>query len=71
MSTQCIMHAGFVFSAHAHNNYELVKVVNSASGICFRLLAIHRLECKALPNQNVRYIYLVRSGTERVSGFIG
>ena len=32
--TQCIMHAGLLLSAHAHNGYyELVKVVNNASGI--------------------------------------
>ena len=31
---QCIMHAGLVLSAHAHNiqYYGLVKVVNNASG---------------------------------------
>ena len=27
------MHAGLVLVAHAHNKYELVKVVNNASGI--------------------------------------
>ena len=35
MPTQRIMHAGLVLSAHVHNNYyELVKVVNIASGTC-------------------------------------
>ena len=34
MPTRCIMHAGLVLSAHAHNieYYGLVMVVNNASG---------------------------------------
>ena len=37
------------------------------------LLAYHRLECKALSNQNVRYLYLPSLDLvqrERVSGFL-
>ena len=56
MPTQCIMHAGLVLSAHAHNieYYVLVKVVNNASGT--RLVG--KLECKAPSNRNVRYLYV-------------
>ena len=56
------MHAGLVLSAHVHNKYcrELVKVVNNATLLVAYvwLLAIRRLECKAVSNQNVRHIYL-------------
>ena len=49
-----------VLSAHVHSKYyELVKVVNNASGIYIWLLAIRRLECKALSNISLD---LVRGG---------
>ena len=37
---------------------ELVKVVNVSGTLYIWLLAIRRLECKALSNQNVGYLYL-------------
>ena len=50
------MHTGLVLSAHVHNKfYELVKVVNNASGIC---LAASYPQT-GLSNQNVRYLNLV------------
>ena len=55
-ATQCIMYAGLVRSAHAHNieDYGLVMVVDNASGTCW---AGSHLQT-GMQSPNVRYLYL-------------